>query len=341
MPAKPAPSRRGRKPRARAPISAGLTEPIERFRWFLRVECGFSPHTLSAYTRDLTDLAEDLARARVTSWVQATPRHLVEHVRGLKASKSMAGSSVIRHLASIKAFCRWALGAGLIRENPSELLERPTRWKNLPEVLSVNQTRDLLAATTASRARAGLSPGDGGSDGGRSAPDLGLRDRAMLELLYSSGLRASELADVALTDYLPTLRSVRVTGKGRKQRLVPVSKPARDAIEAYLARCRPVLAAPRRAGQDLGRVFLSRTGRPLERVAIWQIVKRYARAAGLPMVHPHVLRHSFATHLLAGGADLRVVQEMLGHADIATTQIYTHVDKGRLKSVHRKFHPRG
>jgi len=339
MPPPASTPRRGRKPRPRAGIPTTLLDPLDRFRGFLRVECGFSPHTLAAYLRDLTDLAEDLARDGVATWNTAEPRHLVNHVRALKAKRSMAGASVIRHLASIKAFCRWALGAGVLRQNPSEILERPTRWKNLPDVLSVHQTRDLIAAAAASRARPSRAAAPGDSPG--AGLDLGLRDRAMLELLYASGLRASELADLTLTDYLPTLRSVRVTGKGRKQRLVPVSRPARDAIEEYLRDCRPLLATPRRAGADHGRVFLSRTGRPLERVAIWQIVKRYARAAGMPMVHPHVLRHSFATHLLAGGADLRVVQEMLGHADIATTQIYTHVDKGRLRSVHRKFHPRG
>jgi integrase/recombinase XerD len=163
----------------------------------------------------------------------------------------------------------------------------------------------------------------------------------MMELLYASGLRASELAGLMLSDYLSKERLVRVTGKGNKQRLVPVNVPAVAAIERYLQECRPVLVPASRAGQDKGRVFVSHTGKPLERVAVWQIVKRCAKAAGLPQAYPHALRHTFATHLLSGGADLRVVQDLLGHVDVTTTQIYTHVDKARLRSVHRQYHPRG
>jgi integrase/recombinase XerD len=169
-------------------------------------------------------------------------------------------------------------------------------------------------------------------------PPVYLRDLALLELLYASGLRASEIAGVGLADLHQGLGVVRVTGKGSKDRLVPVGGPARRAVADYLDRCRPLLARP--GGADRGRLFLSIRGRPLERVAVWQIVRRAARRAGLPPTHPHVLRHSFATHLLSGGADLRVVQELLGHADIATTQIYTHVDSTRLKSIHSRFHPR-
>jgi len=170
------------------------------------------------------------------------------------------------------------------------------------------------------------------------SPRLYLRDRALLELLYSCGLRASEVADLQVNDYKRALGVVLVTGKGDKQRLVPIGVPAQRAVETYLDECRPRVARDPGLAQD--RLLLSRTGRPLERVAVWQLVKKAARAAGLQKVHPHVLRHSFATHLLAGGADLRVVQELLGHADIATTQIYTHVDRTHLKDVHRQYHPR-
>jgi integrase/recombinase XerD len=168
---------------------------------------------------------------------------------------------------------------------------------------------------------------------------LWLRDKAMLELMYAAGLRASEVGDLAVDDYNATLDVLIVTGKGSKQRMVPIGKPAHDWTEQYLAELRPHLSRWD-DGRDRGRLLLSHTGRPLERVAVWQIVRRNATLAELGDIHPHMLRHSFATHLLAGGADLRVVQELLGHADIATTQIYTHVDRSQLREVIRKHHPR-
>jgi len=167
---------------------------------------------------------------------------------------------------------------------------------------------------------------------------LWLRDRAMLELMYASGLRASETATVGVGDVHPTLAAVKVTGKGTRQRIVPVGIPAMRAIDEYVQDLRRRLLQP--DGRDQGRLFLSKTGRPIDRATVWNIVKRHAAAAGLRGVHPHMLRHSFATHLLSGGADLRAVQELLGHADISTTQIYTHVDAERVRTVHRTFHPR-
>jgi integrase/recombinase XerD len=338
---------------------AGPFEPLRRrFLAFLRVECGLLPNSLVAYDRDLRDLLGDLTQVGVSSPEGITPRHLTQHLAGLKSDRGLAASSTIRHLATIRVFCRWLLAEGLIEENPADILDRPTRWKRLPDVLSGRQIKALLEeGTEVTRHRgiqqSGADASRNGDRGARPGEVLHFRDRALLELMYASGLRASEAAGLALTDYLPELGVVRVTGKGNKQRLVPVGKPARDAIERYLVECRPVLSPdtgvvesstkPRRAvrgSRDHTRLFVSRSGRPLERVAVWQIVRRTANAAGLRGVHPHMLRHSFATHLLAGGADLRVVQELLGHADIGTTQIYTHVDRSRLKSVHRKYHPR-
>jgi integrase/recombinase XerD len=311
----------------RAPPTPTLPPVLESLRagfiQFIRVECGLSPNTIEAYDRDLRDLLTEQAERGACEAGDITPRGLAEHLARLKTDRSMQSSSVIRHLATIKVFGRWMMARGFVAENPSEILERPHRWQRLPGVMSQNQLKALLAAPAAAE-------GDAGA--------LRMRDRAMLELMYASGLRASEVGALGLNDVHDTLGVVRVTGKGRKQRLVPVGKPAARAVDEYLKSCRPRLVRP--DGRDRGKLLLSRSGRPLERVAVWQIVKRHAAAAGLKGIHPHVLRHSFATHLLAGGADLRVVQELLGHADITTTQIYTHVDRSRLKDVHRKHHPR-
>jgi integrase/recombinase XerD len=313
---------------SRPPLPDTFAKLHAQFLGFIRVECGLSRNTLEAYGRDLHDLLMDLHGAGVQELTHASPRQVSQHIAELKSKREMAGSSVIRHLAAVKVFFRWAAANGTVDKDPTEVLDRPTRWKRLPDVLSPKQVAALLAAP-----KPDPRPKDQAQDA-----TLWLRDKALLELLYASGLRASEVAGLVLTEVHPTLGVVRVTGKGNKQRLVPMGKPAREAVEHYLAECRPHL--DRRDGRDKGRVLLSRTGRPLERVAVWQIVRRCAIAAGLRHVHPHMLRHSFATHLLMGGADLRVVQEMLGHADIATTQIYTHVDRTRLKAVHSKHHPR-
>lgn len=320
----------------RAAPPPGYTKILLRFMGYLRVECGLSENTLEAYRRDLCDLFADLEAAGISEIGGATERALVEHIASLKSQKNMAATSVSRHLAAVRVFCRWAVGEKFLATDPSTVLERPTKWRNLPDVLSPSQMRKLVEAP---------QPREG------DTKNLYLRDRAMLELMYASGLRASEVAGINTGDLHMALGVVRVTGKGNKQRLVPVHAAAMHAVAHYLAECRPVLAAGPGAepgdvggppsGRDKGRLLLSATGRPLERVAVWQIVRKAAIAAGLARVHPHMLRHSFATHLLAGGADLRVVQDLLGHADIGTTQIYTHVDRTQLKAVHKKFHPRG
>ena len=291
-----------------------------RFLTYLRVECGLADATLKAYDADLRDLAEDLGNPAPAD---LTSRDLAGHLSKLKREKGLASSSVARHLATIKVFSRWMLAERLVEENPADLLEQPTRWKRLPGTLSPNQVKRILSA---------VEPVAKG-------PPIHFRDVALLELMYACGLRASEAADLDQDALHPALRVLKVTGKGQKQRLVPMGKPAEAALARYLEECRPSLV--RTPPLDRGRLLLSRTGRPLERSMVWRIVKKAAAKAEIPVkVSPHTLRHSFATHLLMGGADLRSVQEMLGHADIATTQIYTHVDKARLKDVHRRFHPR-
>jgi integrase/recombinase XerD len=321
-----------RRPNTPTALPEEFMKQRERFLAYLRIECGLSENTLEAYGRDLGDLLTDLAGQGIRELKGAAPRTLSAHVAGLKTARRLAGSSVIRHLATIKVFFRWALAQELIEKDPTEILDRPTRWKKLPDVLSPRDVKALLSAPGEEAKRRK------NEDKTSIDASLWMRDRALLELLYASGLRASEVAGLSLSEVHPSLGAIRVTGKGNKQRLVPMGTPARQALDEYLADCRPGLVRP--GGKDKGRVLLSRTGRPLERVAVWQIVQKNARAAGLRSVHPHTLRHSFATHLLIGGADLRVVQELLGHADIATTQIYTHVDRSRLKSVHMKHHPR-
>lgn len=306
-------------------VAGTLVDAARSFSAFIRIECGLRPNSVEAYLRDLHELLTFATDRGVMDVRSITPRLLSEHLRYLSADRGLAGSSVVRHLATIRVFGRWLEATGRVDENPAGILERPTRWKHLPGVLSPNQMRQLLSA-----------PEPRATD--RGAP-LWVRDRAMLELMYASGLRASEAADLRVEDVMLDAGVVRITGKGDKQRLVPMGAPAVGAVELYLDECRAVLIEAASAATD--RLFLSRTGRPLERVAVWQIVRRWAQAAGLHAVHPHVLRHSFATHLLSGGADLRVVQDLLGHADIATTQIYTHVDSARLRSVHKQFHPRG
>jgi integrase/recombinase XerD len=320
-------------PSSPAAIPPELAATLPLFLGFIRVECGLSANTLDAYERDVRDAHEFLARRGRTSLASITGRDLADHLAALRTERNHQATTVIRHLATMRVYFRWLVSIGKLRDNPADVLDRPTRWKKLPNMLSPRQAKALIEAPRPEEVKEGKS----------APPPLHLRDRALLELLYACGLRASEAATLAVRDVHETLGVIMVNGKGDKQRLVPVGKPAQEAVRVYVSECRPLLVRP--DGRDKGRLLLSRTGRPLERVAVWQLVKKHARAAGLlgpgRKVHPHVLRHSFATHLLAGGADLRVVQELLGHADIATTQIYTHVDASRLKEVHAKFHPRG
>lgn len=298
---------------------------------FIRIECGLLPASIAAYTRDLEHLMLDLQRAGIVDPTGTTPEALIGHVRSMSNERGYNASTVSRHLATIKVFYRWLLATGRMNENPADHLDRPAKWKRLPGVLSPSQVRKLLSAP---------QPSEHASKG---ALPLWMRDRAILELMYASGLRASEVGQIGLIDIMEKVGVVRVLGKGNKQRLVPMGRPAQQALQMYLDECRPMLITAERAAErrDKGKLFLTRTGHPIERVRVWQIVKHWAKTAGLPKTYPHMLRHSFATHLLAGGADLRIVQELLGHADITTTQIYTHVDRTKLHATVRQLHPRG
>lgn len=302
----------------RPEIDAALARHVQTFLDQLAVEHGLAANTIAAYRRDLADLQRFLASCArpladlVITDVQAFLRSLQD--RGL------AVSSIARHLSSMKMFLRFAFDRGLLGKDLASLLETPKKWRLLPGTLRVPQVDALMNAP------------DGDDD-----DPMRLRDRALLELLYATGLRVSELTSLKISDVDLKIGFLRCIGKGRRERIVPVGRSAIDAVTAYLSECRPRLVRE----PDGGRLFLSRTGRPLERTNAWRLVRKYARQIGLRgKVSPHTLRHCFATHLLQGGADLRIVQDLLGHVDVSTTQIYTHVDSDRLKSIHQKFHPR-
>jgi integrase/recombinase XerD len=302
-------------------VPSGFAASFREFLGFLRVEAGLAPATLEAYGRDLRQFAEDVESRGIGGPTAVTAESLADHLQRLHRERGLEPTTVARHLASLRVYFRYLYANRRVPTDPSRLLERPTRWRRLPGFLSPRQLRALVEAPT--------------SDHG----ELWLRDRTMLELMWAAGLRASEVGALKLNDFHDTLCMLTVNGKGSKQRVVPIGTPAQELVRRYLGECRPHLNR-RQDGRDKFRLLLSFSGRPLERVAVWQIVKKYARIAQLRDVHPHTLRHSFATHLVHGGADLRVVQELLGHADIGTTQIYTHVDRSKLGEVLRRHHPR-
>ena len=296
-------------------------DPIGPFLHYLMAECGVSPNTLAAYRADIVRFhgwRKKHAPGPLAEIPVAVLARYVEHLNGL----GLAPSSVGRHLASLSTFFRYLIFDGKMGENLAKLLVAPTIWDRLPTVLGPQAVEKLLAAPS----------GD---------TRLGRRDRAALETLYATGCRASEVVGLKISDLDLDRGSARCVGKGDKQRVVPLGTKAREALATYLASDRPRLVLKRPETRE---VFVSRTGRPLSRVGLWRIVNGHASRLGLTAagpIGPHTLRHSFATHLLAGGADLRVVQEILGHASIATTQIYTRVEMSRLQEVHRRFHPRG
>ncbi len=290
---------------------------LEPFADFLALEAGHSAHTVESYRRDLGRLARYAELRGVNSPGALTPALLRQFIYSLK-DLGLSGATIRRQISAIHTYYGFLAGEGLVAVDPSDRLETPQRWRTLPEVLSVPETEALLTAP------------------GLEQP-LAWRDRALLELGYGAGLRVSELCGLGLNDLLLADGLVRVLGKGGKERLVPVGRKVIGTLGVYLGGLRTELDR----GASKGRVLLNARGGPLTRVGAWGIVKRHAAAAGITKrVTPHTLRHSFATHLLEGGADLRAVQEMLGHADLSTTQIYTHVDREYLRSVHRQFHPR-
>jgi integrase/recombinase XerD len=290
---------------------------LERFADFLALERGSATNTQEAYGRDVARFVEYAVLHGVKQPVDITPallRNFVFHMKDL----GLAPSSIGRNVAGLKSYFRFLIGDGHLVRDPGEKLVTPAKWRSLPEVLSESEVAKLLAAPTIDET-------------------LYFRDRAMLELAYAAGLRVSEWISVGVKDVLSDDHLIRVFGKGSKERLVPIGRDAIRAIAIYTAELRPKLER----GRGKGVLFLNAQGAPMSRMGAWKILRKYVDKAGITKhVSPHTLRHSFATHLLQRGADLRAVQEMLGHADISTTQIYTHVDREYLRQVHRRYHPR-
>ncbi len=291
---------------------------LEGFRDYLALEAGASGHTVENYLRDLRRFVQFAGSRRAATPGQIT-RPLVRDFVYLLKDLGLAPATIRRHVSALHTYFGFLVGEGTLSADPSDRIETPKRGRTLPAVLSVGEVDRLLAAPSVDE-------------------PLGWRDRALLELGYGAGLRVSELCGLLLTDLLLSEGLVRVFGKGGKERMVPIGRQVIGPVSIYLNATRPTLDR----GKGAGRVLLNARGGPLSRIGAWTIIKRLARRAGIgKRVTPHTLRHSFATHLLEGGADLRAVQEMLGHADLTTTQIYTHVDREYLRSVHRQFHPRG
>ena len=298
-----------------------MERDIERFLRYLAVEKGLSDNYQLSVRRALDHLAEWLENERgVTEPRQVTLDHLTAYLAHRRLDDRVASSSLRVNLIGIKIFFRHLAGKGKVSEDVAEGIDSPKVENYLPETLNEPSVKKLLEAS-----REDNRP-------------LARRDTAILELLYSSGLRVSELVNARLENIYLEDGAIRVTGKGNKTRVVPVGSAALEALNCYLNGERPSLVS-RQSGSE---IFLSKWGKKLTTTRIWQIVKQRAKLAGIEQnIYPHLLRHSFATHLLGNGADLRVIQELLGHADISTTQIYTHVDQKQLRDVHRKFHPRG
>ncbi len=300
--------------------SASLTldAAMQEFLAYLRIECGLAHNSLLAYEGDLRDLSHLLKAEGVDDVQQVTLAHIQAWLKAL-SDRGFAISSIARKLAAVRMFWKYLYSNSRAAVDVVNLLESPKLWHRLPRIVDTSQVNALLEA-----------PGEDDA--------LELRDRAILELFYACGLRVSELAGLKLGDVTLQIGFVRCIGKGRKERIVPVGGPAGEALQEYLSALRPGLVKD----QPLDRIFVSRTGKFLDRHNIYRLVRRYAKRAGITVkMTPHSLRHCFASHLLAGGADLRIVQELLGHASVVTTQIYTHVDRERLKKIHERFHPMG
>jgi integrase/recombinase XerD len=290
-----------------------MIDVVERFMNYLTVEKGLSANTLDAYRRDIQKFSKFLQESgtAITSFRKSDLVSFIDHLR----NSGNQATTLSRNIAALRGFCKFMLMEGIIMEDPIENLSTPKGWKRIPKVIGAEEVSSLIN-----------KPGGG---------NYSLRDRAMLELLYSSGLRASEVINIKVGDINFEAGFITVTGKGSKERVVPINEAALTTIKKYIEESRPELLK-KKISQFL---FLAKGGKPMTRQRLWQLIKKYSTELSIN-ISPHTLRHCFASHLLDGGADLRALQKMLGHTDIATTQIYTKVTPERLKKVHKQHHPR-
>lgn len=296
-----------------------IADAIEEYIHFLRVERQLSENTLQSYERDIKDYTQNIFETQqLETFDQIERFHILQHLQALK-NKGISARTISRHISSIRSFHQFLLREKRCNNDPTVHIDMPKIEQKLPKVLSIEEIDRLIATPNISKPQ-------------------GVRDRAMLELLYATGMRVSECISLNLEDIHLTMGFVRVFGKGGKERIIPLGSSAIEACTNYLNTARFQLENPKLRTEAL---FINQRGKRLTRQGCWKLMKGYAQKAGIEKeLTPHILRHSFATHLIENGADLRAVQEMLGHADIATTQIYTHISKTRLSEVYKQFHPR-
>jgi len=293
-----------------------MKKHIEQFIYFMEAERGVSRNTVVSYTCDLEKFSKYLSQ--IGKDLSGVTRDDISGFLFYLKDRDLSAATIARNLAALKTFWKFLTAERVVRENVAGSVETPRTWKHIPDVLNREEIEGLLEAPS----RKGW---------------MGARDRAILEVMYAAGLRVSEVWDLKKENVNLEAEFVKCAGKGGKERIVPLGKIAKKAVEKYLRDARPRLS--RKTGDR--HLFLSRSGRKISRQSLWKMIKKYARISGTDKhITPHTIRHSFATHLLEGGAELRGVQEMLGHADISTTQIYTHVTKDKLRKIHKEFHPR-
>lgn len=295
---------------------------LQRYLQFIKLEKSLSKNSVVSYENDLERYLKFLAQdLRIHDLSGITLQHIEQYLEELSAM-DLAVSSIARNISSIRGFHEFAVVEGFAKANPAELIELPKKAKKLPEVLNPDEIIAMIEIPN-------------------RETDAGIRNAAIMETLYATGMRVSELTNLEPDNLFFEIGFIRVVGKGDKERLVPVGEVAQTAIEHYIEVVRPKFKSEKRPQKAKNKLFLNQRGGPLSRMSIWNIVNDAAERAGITKnVYPHIFRHSFATHLLEGGADLRAVQEMLGHVSIVTTEIYTHVDRSLLHQVHKEFHPR-
>ena len=295
-----------------------MEDHIQEFADYLRIEKRNSPHTISAYRRDLKRFSSGFSGKMVVSVSTADIRKFLISLR----NQGLSTASVARNLSSIKSFFNYLYQEKQLQNNPAEILESPKKWRKLPVILSLNDVDILLKSPNMNS-------------------NIGIRDKAMLEILYASGLRVSELIKLTVNQLDFEVGYLRVLGKGYKERIVPIGNLAKNAVNNYVLNSRPLFVSNRKDGQKVDELFITRRGYGMTRQGFWKLLKGYVNQTQIKArISPHTLRHAFATHLLERGADLRSVQQMLGHSDISTTQIYTHILGKRMLEIHKQFHPR-